>query len=202
MYEKSIEYAKWAIQKNNKKVPKYVKLQCEQFIKIWENQDPLSVFDHNKAKKIEVILNFINVPKGVNVGEPVTKSLVGWQWLLMVAPFCVVMRDDSSKRRYENILLEIARKNSKSYMSALICLVLLILEPQYSQMFTVAPTGALARETMQQMKEFIGVSPVLTDRFKVLRDEIKCKLTESVYKPLNYSTSTLDGRQPNVRPLI
>lgn len=194
MYEKCIEYAKQAIDPKNKGVPKYVKLQCKQFIEIWENRDPISIFDHNKAKKIEVILNFINVPKGANVGQPVTDSLVGWQWLLMVAPFCVVMRDDHSKRRYENILLEIARKNSKSYMSALICLVLLILEPQYSQMFTVAPTGALARETMQQMKEFIGVSPILTDRFKVLRDEIKCKMTDSVYKPLNYSTSTLDGK--------
>lgn len=198
MYEKCIDYARKAVEPANNSVPKYVKLQCKQFIEIWEDRDSISVFDHNKAKKIEVILNFINVPKGACVGEPVTKSLVGWQWLLMVAPFCVVMRDDHSKRRYENILLEIARKNSKSYMSALICLVLLILEPQYSQMFTVAPTGALARETMQQMKEFIGVSPVLADRFKVLRDEIKCKLTDSVYKPLNYSTSTLDGRQPNV----
>ena len=194
MYEKCIDYAKWAIEPKNKSVPKYVKLQCKQFIAIWDGKDKRSMFDHSKAKKIEVILNFINVPKGANVGRPVTESLVGWQWLLMVAPFCVVMRDDPSKRRYENILLEIARKNSKSYMSALICLVLLILEPQYSQMFTVAPTGALARETMQQMKEFIGVSPILTDRFKVLRDEIKCKMTDSVYKPLNYSTSTLDGK--------
>lgn len=194
MYKKAYEYCKWAVQSDNVKVPKYVKKQCSQFIDIWEDKDPISIIDNNKAQKIYKLLQLINVPKGEGVGKSVVNSLTGFQWLLLIAPFCVVHRDDNSKRTYEQIVLEIARKNAKSYISALICLVLMILEPKFSRFFTVAPTGALARETFRQIKEFVNMSPALSKHFKLRRDNIICKLTESEYVPLNYSTSTLDGR--------
>lgn len=197
MYEKAYQYCEWALDGNNHKVPKYVKRQCKLFKDIWDNNDALSVFDHNKAKKIEKLLFLVNVPKGDGVGKSVVNTLTGFQWLLLVAPFCVVMREDSNKRRYENIILEICRKNAKSYVSALICLILMILEPKFSRFFTVAPTGALARETFKQIKEFVSVSPSLDKHFKLRKDDIVCTLTSSEYTPLNYSTSTLDGKLPN-----
>lgn len=197
MYKKAYEYCKWAIGENNTKVPKYVKKQCQRFINIWDNKDELSVIDHNKANKICKLLQLINVPKGEGTGKSVVFTLTGFQWLLLIAPFVVVHRDDNDKRTYERIILEIARKNAKSYISALICLILMVLEPKFSRFFTVAPTGALARETFRQIKEFVNVSPALAKHFKLRRDNIICKLTESEYTPLNYSTSTLDGRLPN-----
>ena len=197
MYKKAYEYCKWATGKNNTKVPKYVKKQCQRFINIWDNKDALSIIDHNKANKICKLLQLINVPKGEGTGKSVVLTLTGFQWLLLIAPFVVVHRDDNDKRTYERIILEIARKNAKSYISALICLILMVLEPKFSRFFTVAPTGALARETFRQIKEFVNVSPALAKHFKLRRDNIICKLTESEYTPLNYSTSTLDGRLPN-----
>lgn len=197
MYKKAYEYCKWAIGENNAKVPKYVKKQCQRFINIWDNKDDLSAIDHNKANKICKLLQLINVPKGEGTGKSVVFTLTGFQWLLLIAPFVVVHRDDNDKRTYERIILEIARKNAKSYISALICLILMVLEPKFSRFFTVAPTGALARETFRQIKEFVNVSPALAKHFKLRRDNIICKLTESEYTPLNYSTSTLDGRLPN-----
>jgi phage terminase large subunit-like protein len=196
-YEKAAQYCEWAIEKENKKVPKYVKQQCKMFLNIWNGNDKLSFFDHNRATKIEKMLTLVNVPKGEGVGKSVINTLTGFQWLLLIAPFCVMMRDDPDKRRYENIILEICRKNAKSYVSALICLVLMILEPRFSRFFTVAPTGALARETFKQIKEFVLVSPALEKHFKLRRDNIICTLTSSEYVPLNYSTSTLDGKLPN-----
>lgn len=197
MYEKAYDYCIWSLDETNKKVPKYVKRQCELFKTIWDDKDELSIFDHDKAKKIEKLLLLVNVPKGEGVGKSVVYTLTGFQWLLLIAPFCVVHRNDHSKRRYENIILEICRKNAKSYVSALICLILMILEPKFSRFFTVSSTGALSRETFKQIKEFVSVSPALEKHFKLLRDNIICKLTESEYTPLNYSTGTLDGRLPN-----
>lgn len=197
MYEKAYDYCIWSLDEANKKVPKYVKRQCELFKNIWDNKDELSIFDHDKAKKIEKLLLLVNVPKGEGVGKSVVHTLTGFQWLLLIAPFCVVHRNDHNKRRYENIILEICRKNAKSYVSALICLILMILEPKFSRFFTVSSTGALSRETFKQIKEFVSVSPALEKHFKLLRDNIICKLTESEYTPLNYSTGTLDGRLPN-----
>lgn len=196
-YTKAKDYCVWAIDEQNNKVPKYVKRQCKLFLDIWDDNDELSFFDHDKAIKIEKMLTLVNVPKGEGVGKPVVNTLTGFQWLLLVAPFCVMMKDDPEKRRYENIVLEICRKNAKSYVSALICLVLMILEPKFSRFFTVAPTGALARETFKQIKEFVLVSPALEKHFKLRRDNIICTLTSSEYVPLNYSTSTLDGKLPN-----
>lgn len=196
-YTKAKDYCVWAIDEQNNKVPKYVKRQCKLFLDIWDDNDSLSFFDHDKAVKIEKMLTLINVPKGEGVGKPVVTTLTGFQWLLLIAPFCVMMRDDPEKRRYENIVLEICRKNAKSYVSALICLILMILEPKFSRFFTVAPTGALARETFKQIKEFVLVSPALEKHFKLRRDNIICTLTSSEYVPLNYSTSTLDGKLPN-----
>lgn len=196
-YQKAYDYCVWATDKENDKVPKYVKKQCQLFKDIWDDKDTISFFDHKRAEKIEKLLLLVNVPKGEGVGKPVTNTLTGFQWLLLVAPFCVMMKDDNTKRRYENIVLEICRKNAKSYVSALICLVLMILEPKFSRFFTVAPTGALARETFKQIKEFVQVSPNLEKHFKLRRDNIICSLTSSEYVPLNYSTSTLDGKLPN-----
>ena len=197
MYEKARQYCKQAIDENNKNVPKYVKIQCQKFLKIYDDQDELSIFDHKKAEKIEKLLTLINVPKGEGAGKTVINTLTGFQWLLLVAPFCVMQRADPSKRQYENIILEICRKNAKSYVSALICLILMILEPKFSRFFTVSSTGALSRETFKQIKEFVKVSPALEKHFKLMRDDIKCLLTDSEYTPLNYSTGTLDGRLPN-----
>lgn len=197
MYKKAYDYCKWATDTNNLQAPKYVKKQCQRFINIWDNKDEISIIDHDKADKICKLLQLINVPKGEGVGKSVVLTLTGFQWLLLIAPFVVVHRDDTDKRTYERIILEIARKNAKSYVSALICLILMVLEPKFSRFFTVAPTGALARETFRQIKEFINVSPTLSKHFKPRRDNISCKLTESEYTPLNYSTSTLDGRLPN-----
>lgn len=197
MYDKAYKYCEWALQDNNHKVPRYVKKQCKLFKDVWDNKDKISLFDHKKAEKIEKLLLLVNVPKGEGTGKSVVHTLTGFQWLLLVAPFCVVHRDDTNKRTYETILLEIARKNAKSYISALICLILMILEPKLSRFFTVAPTGALSRETFKQIKEFVNVSPHLAKHFKLRRDNIICTLTESEYVPLNYSTSTLDGRLPN-----
>lgn len=197
MYKKAYEYCKWAIKSNNSEVPKYVKKQCERFINIWDDKDSISIIDHTKAQKICKLLQLINVPKGEGVGKSVVNTLTGFQWLLLIAPFVIVHRDDTDKRTYERIILEIARKNAKSYISALICLILMVLEPKFSRFFTVAPTGALARETFRQIKEFVNVSPALSKHFKLRRDNVICKLTESEYLPLNYSTSTLDGRLPN-----
>lgn len=196
-YTKAKDYCVWAIDEQNNKVPKYVKYQCKLFLDIWDNNDELSFFNHDKAAKIEKMLTLVNVPKGEGVGKSVVNTLTGFQWLLLIAPFCVMMRDDPEKRRYENIVLEICRKNAKSYVSALICLILMILEPKFSRFFTVAPTGALARETFKQIKEFVLVSPALDKHFKLRRDNIICTLTSSEYVPLNYSTSTLDGKLPN-----
>ena len=184
--------------------PKYVKLQCRAFLDIADDKIKKYVIDADRVDKIERLLTLFVMPKGLSAGQTVKSALSGFQWLLLVAVLCTVYRDNPAKRRYERAIYEICRKNGKTFLVAVVFLLLFFLEPKLSRFYSVAPDGALSREVKTAIQDIIKVSPALSGeyegklKFKVLRDSIKCNLTESEYFPLNYSTSRLDGKLPNV----
>ena len=116
---------------------------------------------------------------------------------------CTVYRDNPYKRRYETGVLEIARKNFKTFTVATIFLLLFVTEPKFSEFYSVAPNGALSRRIYDAMAETIRSSPAIYEyqnkkRFKILHDSISFLPTSTRYIPLSYSTSRMDGRMPNV----
>ncbi|WP_206512559.1 terminase large subunit [Veillonella ratti] len=200
---KAYQYA-YAVAKNKVNAPKYVKLQAKQFLKVANGRDKKYIVDEEKLKTIDNVLKLLIMAKGLKAGETIYNALAGFQWLFLVAVLCVVHKDNPSKRRYENAILEICRKNAKTFLVALIFILLFFLEPKYSKFYSVAPDGALSREVKDAIEEIIGSSPALRgklngkEKFKLLRDYIHCNLTDNRYVPLNYSNSRLDGRLPNV----
>ena len=142
------------------------------------------------------------MPKGLKAGKTLYECTCGYQWFFYVAILCTVMRDNHAKRRYETGILEICRKNFKTYTIATIFILLFLTEPQFSKFYSVAPDGALSREIREAISETIRSSPLIYEykgnkRFKILRDYILFKPTQIMYTPLNYSTSRLDGRLPS-----
>lgn len=200
---KAYQYA-YAVSKNKINAPKYVKLQVKQFLKIANNRDKQYIVDEQKLKTMNELLKLLVMPKGLQAGQTVYNSLAGFQWLFLVAVLCVVHKDNHKKRRYENAILEICRKNGKTFLVGLIFIILMFLEPKYSKFYSVAPDGSLSREVKTAIEEIIGSSPALLgklhgkEKFKLLRDYIHCNITENRYIPLNYSTSRLDGKLPSV----
>ena len=197
---KALDFCKLAVRK--KTTPKYVRLQMKDFIKIAEGRDKKYKVSEKKLKQLEGILWLLIMPKGLKAGETVYESAVGYQWLFWTATLCVVHRDDETRRRYQTGLLEICRKNFKTFTIAVILIYLILTEPPFSQFFSVAPDGALSREIKNAMAELIRSSPFIyehrdTKRFKLLRDYIKFIPNNSIYTPLAYSTSRLDGRRPS-----
>lgn len=138
--------------------------------------------------------------KGIKVGKRIYDALAGYQWLIIVASLCTVYRNDKTRRRYETVILEICRKNGKTFIVALIVLLLFYLEPKYSQFYSVAPDGALAKEIKKALEPLIKANAEVFEdgEFKILRDCIRHILTESIYTPLNYSKDRMDGKEPNV----
>lgn len=184
--------------------PRYVKKQCKEFIQIAEDKHKVYTLDKAKAEKIDKLLGLIVMAKGLKVGSTVKETLAGFQALLIIGSLCTVYRDNPQKRRYENVVLEIARKNGKTAIIAILFILLLFLEPRFSKFYSVAPDGSLSREVKNQIQEFVSSSSALCGeyngklKFKMLRDVIKCQLTDNEYIPLNYSTSRLDGKLPSV----
>lgn len=185
-----------------KTTPKYVKLQMREFIKICKGKDDKYIISQDKLKKLINILKILIMPKGLKAGQTLYECTTGYQWLFYTAILCTVYRDNPGKRRYETGVLEICRKNFKTYTIATIFILLFLTEPKFSKFYSVAPDGALSREIREAMSETIRSSPLIYEhknkkRFKILRDYISFSPTGTQYIPLSYSTSRMDGRLPN-----
>ena len=141
---KAYLYCKENVKK--KTCPKYVKLQMKDFMRICEGKDKKYIVSEKKVKQVENILKVLRMPKGLKAGESLYECTVGYQWLFYIAVLCVVYRDNEDKRRYECGLLEICRKNFKTYTIATIFIIAFLTEPQFSKFYSVAPDGALSRE--------------------------------------------------------
>lgn len=180
--------------------PKYVKKQCQIFLDIADGKDAKYIINENRVGKIDKILKILKMAKGLKVGERIYNSLAGYQWLLIVASLCTVYREDRKRRRYETVILEICRKNGKTFIVALLMLLLFYLEPKYSRFFSVAPDGTLAKEIKVALDLLISANDDVFEEkeFKPLRDSITHNPTGSVYTPLNTSKNRMDGREPNV----
>lgn len=197
---KAYLYCKEAVKETT--TPKFVKIQMKDFMRICEGKDKKYKISEKKLKQLSGLLKLLNMPKGLKAGWSLYECTCGYQWLFYIAIFCVVYRDNEEKRRYETGLLEISRKNFKTFTVATIFILLLLTEPQFSKFFSVAPDGSLSREIREAIAEMLRSSPLVysykgVNRFKILRDYISFKPFNSVYTPLSFSTSRMDGRLPN-----
>jgi phage terminase large subunit-like protein len=199
---KAKNYASMALKSNE--TPKYVKLQCQKFLDISNNKNETYFIDEKKVNLLENALKMMFMPKGLKAGQSLFNCTCGYQWLFFTSVLCIVRRDNPQKRKYETAILEIGRKNFKTFTIATIFILLLLLEPQFSKFYSVAPDGARSRLVKDAIEEILKSSPKVYRNsngnlfFKITRDLIKFSLNENTYYPLNYSNSSMDGRMPNV----
>ena len=188
--------------RNKETTPKYVRLQMEDFIRICDGEDEKYIISEFKINQLENILKLLIMPKGLKAGKTLYETTCGYQWLFYTAILCTVYRDNPEKRRYETGVLEISRKNFKTYTISTIFIILFLTEPKFSKFYSVAPDGSLSREIREAISETIRSSPVIYEhkskkRFKILRDYIMFNPMQIKYTPLSYSTSRMDGKLPN-----
>lgn len=200
MRNKAYEFCQSEIDKET--TPKYVKLQMRDFMDTCEGKNTRYIVSEKKVRQLENILKLLIMPKGLKAGQTLYECTTGYQWLFYTAILCTVYRDNEDKRRYEMGILEICRKNFKTYTIATIFILLFLTEPQFSKFYSVAPDGSLSREIKAAISETIRSSPLVYEykdakRFKILRDYIMFKPTQTEYIPLSYSTSRMDGKLPN-----
>jgi len=186
-----------------KTTPKYVRKQMRQYMRIEEGKHKKYVLNKDRYEQIEAILKLLIMPKGLKAGQTLYECTTGYQWLIYTAVLCTVYRDNPERRRYETCILEICRKNYKTYTVGTLFIILFIIEPKFSEFYSVAPDGKLSREIKDAITKTIKSSPLIYEykgvkRFKLLRDYIEFIVKESKYTPLNYSNSNMDGKLPNV----
>lgn len=183
--------------------PVHVIAQAREFLQVCRGEDPEYCINLKTVKTIDKLLKLMVMPKGLKAGQSIYNASAGYQWLFYIGVLCVVYREDPDRRRYETAILEIARKNYKTYTMAVMFILLMFLEPKFSKFFSVAPDGSLSREVREAIIEIIKASPALYPEeeperhFKIRLNDITFKAKDIRYIPLNYSNSRLDGRLPS-----
>lgn len=191
---RAYRYARWCTQKGNRKVGKYVKLQARRWLKIADGKHREAYVSEKAFRKMGRLLKLMVHP---DLGGSMYDGLEDYAWFLIVAVFCTLRRSDQ-RRFYQTALLEIARKNFKTFNSAVIFILGMLTEPRFSRFFSVAPDYKLSSELRLAVRKIIKVSPALADHFKVNRDMITCLLNDIEYTPLAYSNDGMDGRLANI----
>ncbi len=195
---KAYIYAQWCLEKGNWKVPRYVQLQAREWIDIADGSNPEAYIDEKAFSKVNKLLKLMVHP---DLLCPMDEGLEDYAWLLIVAVLCTKLKNDENKdiRYYITAVLEICRKNFKTFNAAVIFILLMMTDPQFSRFFSVAPDLKLSKELQLALRKIIKVSPALVDNnaFKILRSEIRCLITDSEYTPLAYSEDKMDGKLAN-----
>lgn len=186
---KAYKYAKWCIKKSNKKVGKYVKKQCKSWIKIVDGKEKDCYFDNEQYELVYELLGTIVHP---DLHLPMNECLEDYMYLFIYAILCTMYKDDS--KLYITGLLEISRKNYKSFTAAIIFILEMMLENRFDRYFSVAPDLKLSKELKIAMEKIIKTNETLLKHFKVTRDYTKCKFNDSEYIALAYSNDNMDGK--------
>lgn len=189
---RAVKYAEWCVIRDNRHVGIYVKRQCGAWLDIVYGRDSEARINEKAFKKICKILKLINHP---DLHCTMFDGLEDYAWLLIIAIFCTVQKE-TGVRYYRTALLEICRKNFKTFTAAVIFIIAMLIEPKFSRFFSVAPDLKLSKELQVAIRKIIKSSPLLNDSkaFKILRSEVRCVLTESEYTPLAYSQDKMDGK--------
>lgn len=188
------QYALWACEPENRCVNKYIRILCANFIYEIDNQDKIEyIFDLKMAEKIMKLMKLIKFATGSVAGKTLYESCVGYQYFLVLNIFCWKEKANFNKRRYEVCLLWIARKNSKSVNSGLFMILLMLLEPKYSEFYLCANTREQAKIVFNETSKLINSSPAIKKHFVIKRDVIECKLNQNTLKALSSDYNTTDG---------
>lgn len=204
LLEKARQYATDCI--NGKEITTFeVKTQCEWFLEDLEKQKNESYpyyFDTKEIKIIEGILKLLNYATGLNdiVGKNILEGLENFQAFFIANIFGWRYKTDSKKYRYREVILFIARKNTKTFLAALIFIILMLTENDYSEFYSICLDRDLAGEVKKAIAQILNVSPNVGQYFnipKTLSGRLECTLTHSFYQPRTAEANRNNSIKPS-----
>lgn len=156
--------------------------------------DKDSVWEYNPNRAlhpIEFTENFCRHSKGKWGGKPIDLEL--WQKAMFAASFGFIHKIDGT-RKYQEIMLIVARKNGKSTIGSAIGLYLQIADGEPGpEIYAVATKRDQAKLVWLEAKKMVKKSPTLLKRIKPLVAEMLSDWNDSSFKPLGSDSETLDG---------
>ncbi len=186
---RAYKYAQKCVADTEGYVGIYVKKQCEKWLEIADGKAPGKFVSEKEYKRISGIMRLMVHP---DLGCSVYEGLEDYACLFITALLCTFAED--GRRLYNIGILEIARKNYKTFVSGVIFIILMLTEPRFARFFSVAPDYKLSNELRLAVRKIIKSSPLLIKHFKITRDMITCMINDTEYTPLAYSNDRMDGK--------
>lgn len=203
LLEKAKEYAQDCI--SGKEITTFeVKKQCEWFLEDLEKQNndyyPY-YFDTKQIGIIEGILKLLNFATGLHiVGKSLYEGLENFQAFFIANIFGWRYKTDAKKYRYREVDLFIPRKNTKTFLAALIFIILMLTEDDYSEFYSICLDRDLAGEVKKAIAQILNVSPLVGQYFnipKTLSGRLECTLTHSFYQPRTAEANRNNSIKPS-----
>ena len=203
LLEKAKKYAKDVI--SGKELTTFeVKTQCEWFLRdleIYRKPGYLYYFDRKEIKIIEGILKLLNFATGLHVvGVPIHDGLENFQAFFLANIFGWRFKKNPSKYRYRDVTMFIPRKNAKTFICALIIIILMLKEDEYSEFYSICLDRDLAGEVKKAINQILSASPNVGKHFKIpktLSGRVECKLTHTTYQPRTAVANSNNSIRPS-----
>lgn len=181
-----------------------VKTQCRWFLEDLEKQNndyyPY-YFDTKQIGIIEGILKLLNFATGLHiVGKSIYEGLENFQAFFIANIFGWRYKSDSKKFRYREVDLFIPRKNTKTFLAALIIIILMLTEDEYSEFYSICLDRDLAGEVKKAISQILNASPLVSEYFnipKTLSGRMECTLTHSFYQPRTSEANRNNSIKPS-----
>lgn len=203
LLEKARQYAEDCI--SGKEITTFeVKKQCEWFLEDLEKQNndyyPY-YFDTKQIGIIEGILKLLNFATGLHIiGKSIYEGLENFQAFFIANIFGWRYKSDSKKFRYREVDLFIPRKNTKTFLAALIIIILMLTEDEYSEFYSICLDRDLAGEVKKAISQILNASPLVLEYFnipKTLSGRMECTLTHSFYQPRTSEANRNNSIKPS-----
>jgi phage terminase large subunit-like protein len=203
LYEKAMQYANDVL--TGKEITtKYVKKQCERFLADLEKSESADYpyfFNHKAIEKVEGIFKLLNFATGIGIiGTNVLEGLVGFQAFFLCNIFGWRFKNDPDRFKHRDVTLFIARKNSKTWLTALILIILMLTEDNFSEFYSICKDRELAGEVKKAMSQILTASPLIHKYFtipKTLSGKVVCKITNSMFQPRTADAAANNSIRPS-----
>ena len=194
-YDRSIQYAQDVVD-GKVVVGKFIIQACERFLTDLAKDDWRWHFDRKKANHVcAFIEGFLKHVKGKWQGEQLI--LQDWQCFSLCNIYGWI--DESDIRKHQTVIMEIARKQGKSLFASAVAVYDLMFGEGGGEVYSLATKQEQAKICFDAARQMIqSADKRITDKFKIVTNQITNKATWSKYKALSKDSHRLDGLNPTV----
>lgn len=180
---------------------KYVILECQRYIdrleKLQHEEDFGYFFNLEEAEIVFGLTKLMNFPTGFFAGKPIYDHIAGFQAFVIENIFCWDSKEADENglvtKMIEEVYLEIGRKSSKSFLTGLIEVLILLRAAKFSQSGIGGKTRDISALVKTSVIELIKSSPLIAKYFKITRDKITCLINEATLKNFSGEADNING---------